>query len=280
MDIRNIPYDAIVLRFFETGRLDGRLEGRVHCKTCPYAILAQAVQGRYEIQCGPDRYESLAQGEAFLVQALQPLRIVHHGDPREGGRMRARWIHIQFTLFDTIDILSMLEMPLRLPAKQCEPFAEIMSALSRIQECPPFVRLARKQELAFRTLTLLCELAPLRAGVGDLLMQRHRLQPAISHMREHMADKLTVTKLARLAHLSVPHFHALFRKCLRNSPMQHLKHLRLEKAARLLTGSDTQLADIAEATGFCNEFHLSREFRRVFGKPPGRWRADPDRALP
>ena len=87
MDIRNIPYDAIVLRFFETGRLDGRLEGRVHCKTCPYAILAQAVQGRYEIQCGPDRYESLAQGEAFLVQALQPLRIVHHGDPREHARL-------------------------------------------------------------------------------------------------------------------------------------------------------------------------------------------------
>jgi AraC-like DNA-binding protein len=280
MDIHAIPYDAIALRFFQTGQLDERLEGRVHRKTCPYTILAQAVQGRYEIQCGPDRVETLSEGEAFLVPALQPLRIVHHGDPDAGGRMRARWIHIHFTLFDTIDLLSMLEMPLRLRAEQCVPFAEIMAAMARVHEHPPFVRLVREQELAFQTLTLLCELAPLRANAGELLLERHRLRSVFSHMREHLADKLTVTQLARLAHLSVPHFHALFRKCLGRSPMQHLKQLRLERAARLLVRSDAPLAEIAEATGFCSEFHLSREFRRVFGKPPGRWRADPDRALP
>ncbi|NLX04681.1 MAG: helix-turn-helix domain-containing protein [Phycisphaerae bacterium] len=280
MDIDRIPYDAISLRFFETGSFDVRVDRHVHCKTCPYTILAQAVQGRYEIHCGPNRHESLAEGEAFLVPAFQPLRIVHHGDPREGGRMRARWLHIHVTLFDAVDLLSLLDMPLRVSAEQCEPFADIMSALTRVQECPPFVQLARKQELAFRTLAMLCELAPLRTDADDLWLRRHRLQPVFNHMREHLAERLTVTRLARLAHLSVPHFHALFRKYLGRSPMQHLKQLRLERAARLLTGSDASLADIAEATGFCNEFHLSREFRRVFGRPPRRWRADPDRTLP
>ena len=46
-----------------------------------------------------------------------------------------------------------------------------------------------------------------------------------------------------------------------------------------LTGANVPLRSIAERTGFCSEFHLSREFRRVFGKPPGRWRREDDATI-
>jgi transcriptional regulator GlxA family with amidase domain len=82
-----------------------------------------------------------------------------------------------------------------------------------------------------------------------------------------------------VASLSAPRFHAFFRQFMGRSPMDHLKHLRLSEACRLLATGDEPLRVVAEKTGFCNEFHLGRDFKRVFGKPPGVWRRDYDRNL-
>jgi len=49
---------------------------------------------------------------------------------------------------------------------------------------------------------------------------------------------------------------------------------RARRAARALTGGDS-LAGIACAAGYADQAHMSREFRRWFGMPPGRLRADP-----
>jgi transcriptional regulator GlxA family with amidase domain len=110
-------------------------------------------------------------------------------------------------------------------------------------------------------------------------MDRHqRLLPVLTFMQEHLPEKLTVEELAHYVHLSVPHFHALFKDSIGRTPMQHLKHLRLARAAELLDRDDAPLAAIAAATGFCNEYHLSRDFSRAFGQAPGAWRRDPRRA--
>jgi len=50
--------------------------------------------------------------------------------------------------------------------------------------------------------------------------------------------------------------------------------LRVERAARLLRESDRGLADIAMATGFCDQSHMNRLFRRVLGRPPTEIRRD------
>jgi len=47
---------------------------------------------------------------------------------------------------------------------------------------------------------------------------------------------------------------------------------RLARARRRIAGSDASLAAIAVETGFADQAHLSREFRRACGMPPGAWR--------
>ena len=44
--------------------------------------------------------------------------------------------------------------------------------------------------------------------------------------------------------------------------------LRVERAARLLRESDGSLAAIATETGFCDQSHMNRLFRRVLGRSP------------
>ena len=279
--VESIPLRELAVELCVAGSLDMAANGTQHSKTCPYTILAQAVQGHYEIACGDGRHADLAEGEAFLTGANLPLHIVHHGDPRHRFRMRARWVHVHFTLFGALEVTSLLTLPLRVTARQCEPFAEVIAALlleSRGADVS-LGALARRQELAFRVLHLLCDLAPLKPGALELLRQKDRLGPVLAFMEARLAEPLTVADLAHHASLSVPRFHVFFRRLMGRSPMEHLKHLRLSEASRLLATGDEPLRVVAERTGFCNEFHLSREFRGVFGKPPGVWRRDYDRNL-
>ncbi len=279
--IEAIPIQALTVELCTAGSLDSLLAGVAHRKTCPYTILAQAVQGRYEITCGDGRHETLAEGEAFLTGANLPLHILHHGDPKKAFRMRARWIHIHFTIFGALDVTSLLALPLRVTRRQGEPFAAVIEALLQDRQTPKtsVAWLAHRHELAFRALRLLGELAPWRENALERLRHKDRLEPVLAFMKEHLADTLTVADLARKANLSPPRFHAFFRELMGRSPMHHLKQLRLSEACRLLAADREPLRVVAAKSGFCNEFHLSREFRAVFGKPPGGWRREYDRNL-
>lgn len=269
-----VPMREMSVEMCEAGAFDRVIGGHVHSKTCPFTILAQAVSGWYAIRCGDGRHAELAPGEAFLTGANLPLRIVHHGDPRHGLRMQARWLHMHFTLFGAVDVTSLLVLPLRVGAKDCAPFGEVMAALLALPTAGAgtLAAMAHRQELAFRTLRLLCSLAPLRRDSVELLRQRDRLIPVLALMRNRLAEKVTVVDLARRASLSVPRFHVFFRRFMGRSPMDHLKHLRLAEACRLLATGDEPLRAVAERTGFCSEFHLGREFRTMFGVSPGAWR--------
>lgn len=276
MSIESIPFQELTVETFLIGSFDTVVTKNVHGKTCPYTILAQAEQGQYEVTCGEGRHVKLASGEAFLTGANVPLRIVHHGDVEAGYRMRARWIHLHVTLFGIVDATSLLGLPLRVTAQQFEPFGEIIAFLvgMGVQDGGSFGALAQRNEFGFRAFRLLCERFPLRPDAMEVLRQRNRLGPVLHLMRDRLAEKITVADLARAASLSVSQFYVFFRRYARSSPMDYLKHLRLSEACRLLATGDEPIRYIAEKTGFCSEFHLSREFTGAYGNPPGRWRAN------
>ncbi|HEX9462749.1 MAG TPA: helix-turn-helix domain-containing protein, partial [Alphaproteobacteria bacterium] len=63
-----------------------------------------------------------------------------------------------------------------------------------------------------------------------------------------------------------------FRARLGTSPYRYLVMRRLD-TARALLRAGRSLADAAYATGFSDQSHMTRQFKRAFGLPPGRWRA-------
>jgi len=281
MNLATLPPGELRVEVCETGAFDMTVDGGSHRKTSPATIFAQAVQGHYGIAIGSAPLLDLAPGEAFLTGPNLPLHIAHHGDAKHGNRMRARWIHLRISLFQSLDVANLLDLPLRVSARSCAPFEEVIEELRRLMPDPahPLKAPARPQELAFRTLGLLCDIAPFRPDAAELVRQRDRLGPALALMKARLAEPLAVADLARCANLSVPQFHVLFRRLIGRSPMDHLKHLRLSEACRLLAVADTPLRVVAEQTGFCSEFHLSRVFRATFGQPPGLWRRGHDHRL-
>lgn len=63
-----------------------------------------------------------------------------------------------------------------------------------------------------------------------------------------------------------------FRACLGTSPHRYLVLRRLDRARALIQGG-AALADAAAASGFADQSHMTRQFRRAYGLPPGRWAA-------
>jgi AraC-like DNA-binding protein len=98
------------------------------------------------------------------------------------------------------------------------------------------------------------------------------LNAALIAMRAELSRPWDSDDLAALTRLSASHVRRLFRKHLRTSPHQWLLRERLTHAQTLIADSAMPMAEIAEACGFCDVYHFSREFKRSIGTPPAAWR--------
>jgi len=81
--------------------------------------------------------------------------------------------------------------------------------------------------------------------------------------------RLSIERLAREVGLSPAHFARAFKETMGRAPHQYLLALRLERARRLLETTQATLSDIAQRTGFADQAHFTRLFKRVFGTTPG-----------
>ena len=88
-------------------------------------------------------------------------------------------------------------------------------------------------------------------------------------------DPATGTRLAevaRIAGVHPAHLARTFRRHFRISVGGYARRLRLKRAADHLGQSDVPIATIALETGFADQSHLTREFRRVYRTTPGAFR--------
>jgi len=95
---------------------------------------------------------------------------------------------------------------------------------------------------------------------------------ALQAMENHMDDPLTLIQISGIVGVSVRQINRLFRQHMGVSTQDFYTKLRLDKAQSLLRGSLLSIADVAQATGFANGAHFSRQFRRAFGETPSRYR--------
>ncbi|MFE4259874.1 AraC family transcriptional regulator [Streptomyces sp. NPDC056883] len=84
----------------------------------------------------------------------------------------------------------------------------------------------------------------------------------------------TVASLGARAGLSRAAFARRFHERVGQPPLAYLTWWRMTTAARLLRTTDTPLSVLAARSGYTSEYAFAHAFKRAYGIPPGRFRAE------
>ncbi|MGJ5051314.1 AraC family transcriptional regulator N-terminal domain-containing protein [Bradyrhizobium oligotrophicum] len=105
-----------------------------------------------------------------------------------------------------------------------------------------------------------------RLGGPDSHAQR--IARAVALLRAEFTHTLPVERLAAVAGMSLSAFHQHFRRHTSLSPLQFHKQLRLIEARRLMLAEGISASSAAFAVGYESVPQFTREYRRLFGRPP------------
>jgi AraC-like DNA-binding protein len=157
-------------------------------------------------------------------------------------------------------------LPADLRPELAREFTLVASA-SRQRDSPASLRLGIN---ALERVFLLCanrpELHLTTAGRDP------RVRKARAFIAEHLGGRLALPEIAAAAGLSRSRLSALFEAETGQSVMNYVEELRLQRARELLERSNLGLAQIADSTGFANEYYFSTRFKRHFRQAPGAYR--------
>jgi AraC-like DNA-binding protein len=212
---------------------------------------------RYDL----DRHEH---GTPHDTVTLLPPHVPHNGSPATPDGFRKRVVYLDSSRLGEDLIGRAVDTPdLRDPVLR-RRVGQLHSALAR-----PGDELEAESRLTFVGERLCAHLRPSAAPALP------RPDPALARrlrelLDEHVVDGLTLDQAARLVHAHPAHLVRAFSTAYGIAPHQYLNSRRIDRARRLLLDGRSP-GEVASATGFFDQSHLTRHFRKLVGVTPGRF---------
>lgn len=148
-----------------------------------------------------------------------------------------------------------------------DPLERLLALAERPRDIPVLAPMIRR-EIVWHLLN--GPQAAMMRQIGLTDSRTARISRSIAWVRENFADTISVPHLAELAGMSPATFHRHFKAATAMTPVQFQKSLRLQEARRLLLSEGSDVAQVGFAIGYESPSQFSREYRRMFGAPPGR----------
>ena len=106
------------------------------------------------------------------------------------------------------------------------------------------------------------------AQIGHAKSGVQRMAEAVTWIRAHFAQPVTVEEMAASVRMSASSFHQRFKAVTSLSPLQYQKVLRLHEARRLMLFQELDASDACRRVGYLSASQFSREYARFFGSAP------------
>jgi AraC-like DNA-binding protein len=152
-----------------------------------------------------------------------------------------------------------------------EPLLRALAHLAGLLDTPQDVAILAplyRREVLWRLLTGPEGAVVRQIGLADGNLAH--ITRTVQWIRDHHDDTIRIEQLASLAGMSESTFHRHFRAVTRMTPIQYQKAVRLQEARLALVSGGRDVAEVAHAVGYDSASQFSREYRRLFGTPPGR----------
>ena len=130
----------------------------------------------------------------------------------------------------------------------------------------------QQEELLLRLFAPLLQVHAEEAGALPRLGWEHPVvKRTMEYLDAHYAEEVTLQELAGVAYLSPFHLARVFRQVVGMSPHAYQTKLRLARAKTLLE-QGYELSYVAHETGFFDQTHFTKQFKRYSLVTPGAYR--------
>ncbi|MCA0025960.1 MULTISPECIES: AraC family transcriptional regulator [unclassified Mesorhizobium] len=102
-------------------------------------------------------------------------------------------------------------------------------------------------------------------------LPRRKLRLVTDYIDAHCLDRIRLADLAALTGLSETAISHAFKAATGVPPHRWQMQARIDRAKAMMAHEAASLGDIAQATGFFDQAHLTRVFKSVVGLTPGAW---------
>lgn len=202
------------------------------------------------------------------------LSLMKAGDQKNARRELNKMLGTMFSLSPNLNILRARVI-------------EMMGYLVRtaVEDNPELTSLIEENHARMATLIDTRDFEELAAAVRHALDSfmhniyltgRSRSNPAVwkiyNYLDEHFREPLALADVAEYAGLSTYRVSHLFKETTGQSVFQYVLRLRVKEAQRLLERTGMSCTEIAYETGFTDQSYFIKQFRRLMGITPARYR--------
>jgi len=107
---------------------------------------------------------------------------------------------------------------------------------------------------------------------GAVLEPYETLSKVITYIQAHFSDKIEISSIAKIAHLSISQLERRFKKLFKITPLKYIHQVRLHAATRLLSTTRNSIGNISIDCGFYDQSHFTRQFKATHGISPLEYR--------
>ncbi len=155
------------------------------------------------------------------------------------------------------------------PVTADEPLSRLVCSLHQTLEAAvsPLERESRFLETFAHVIGRYAEHRPVPFSLGQ---EHQAIRRARDYLEASYDEQVTLAQLASVANLSPFHFLRVFRAEIGLPPHGYLTQVRIEHAKTLLS-LGVPIPQVAYETGFVDQSHLTRHFKRLVGVTPGQY---------
>jgi AraC-like DNA-binding protein len=246
-------------------------------RTLPFLAMVYAFETDYEFEVRATGTVYTARpGEIVFVPADMP----HRFNLPEAGVLSAA--HIRYSMLGALDPMSLFVVPHHFNRQQAAKISDTFFSLITANQAPAIdmSTVLERKETAFRLLRFILDHSRVKKGKTELLTQFSRVRPVLEYIENNLDGQISRDYLAEIAFLSPARFNFLFRETIGLPPMKYVQNRRQSKAQELLSDTDLTIAQIADRLGYCDQFHFSRQFKKLLGTSPSSYRAALKQGIP
>jgi AraC family transcriptional regulator of arabinose operon len=250
------PYKILVAGRTHFTENDGLVTRRFHHHT-----LILTTSGRGLIEIAGQRFAAGAGSVVWLDTAMQ----YAHGCHAEADHWHYFWMSIDGHGLDAVfAFLRVGQSPVFSGSVTAEPlFEQAIGTLGHRSQTTDALSSAIVGQL----------IALLVAERGEQEEDSsERIQRLMRALRADIARNWQIEDMADISSLSASQLHRQFRQKTGTTPMDWMRHERMNFAKRLLTSSDAKISAVALSSGYADPYHFSRDFHRISGQSPSEFR--------